>query len=523
MANDNDWEDVPESDQWEDVPNPPQRLPYSEVASAALGAGQGATFSHLPQAGGAISALGSLYTGFSDPSKAYSDTSQKLKQASYDASQDNPKSYFGGNVGGGLAAQAIPGLGIARNSKYLMAALKAAAQGGLTGEGDSEASLTSNPSQYAQDIGTGALIGGGAQLGFGALGAAANKLTPTELKKLAEQRAVKAATGQNIAALRKAANMTGPGATDLAKAEANIQRMGRDILDEGVLAPFDTVSDLAPKLTGAKNKYGQQIGEIGETMDRVAPNSVNTNDIAVKMFGYGDSIPPTEIGKRQASRISQDAENMVRMGGMSGIGFGEAQKLKNQFKYKPTDADALISNQDVSNKLRGIIGGEMDQATKRVAESGSDETKDLLKKYQEAKSKYGSFKGSSTAASDRAIKDLSNRFISPSDYAVGGAAGLSGAFSGDDDKSKTFMTAVAGALANKFARTRGSSLAAVTADNIASVLEKSPTFAKQFGQTVIEAMQRGPAALTTAHYLLMKNPQYRQEFENANTEPQEAK
>ncbi len=338
------------------------------------------------------------------------------------------------------------------------------------------------------------------------------------MRETAEQRAVKAATGQNVGALRKAAKTSSQDAGSAEKAQANIQRMGRDILDEGSLNSFDTVKDLAPKLNAAKEKYGAKIGEIGQTIDKVAPGSVNTNDMAMKLFDYADTIPETEVGKKLKQKITAEAENMVRMGGMSGIGFEDAQKLKGQFKYKPMDQDALISNQDVTNKIQGIVGKEMDTAAARTAASGSDEVKDLLGQYQQAKQKYGSFKGSSSAATDRAIKDLSNRFVSPSDYAVGSLAAVPGVMSGDP---KQIMVGLAGALANKFARERGSSTAAAIADQTANILDSSPTFAKEFGETVIEAMKRGPAALTTTHYLLMKNPKYRQEFEQGDKIPTE--
>ncbi len=488
---------------------PPKPVGPSEVVSGLAGAAQGATLGFADEIGGAAGALGGLYTGM-DPRKlmdAYSQTRDKLRGGISEAQEANPKSYLAGNVAGGFASQAVPGLGIAKGTGALMSAGKAATQGALMGAGESLENPVSDPDQFESDIAKGAAFGGAAQLGLGAVGKAASALTPTSLRNLAEQRAVKAVTGQNVGALRKAAKTTLQDAGSLDRAESNIQRMGRDILDEGALSTFDKVSDVAPKLSSAKNKYGSQIGEIGSTIDRVAPNSIDTQKISKDLLEYADTIPGTEVGKKLQNRIKAEAANLSAKPGM---GFGEAQDWKNQFKYKPMDQDALIGSQDVTNKIQKIIGKEMENAASRTSKTGSEEVKALLDQYQNAKSKYGSFKGSSSAATDRAIKDLSNRFVSPSDYAVGGMAAVPGLTTMNPGLA---MAGIAGAMANKFARERGSSTVAVTADKLAKTMESSPTFAKEFGQAILDAMQRGPAALSVSHHLLMKNPKYRAEFE----------
>lgn len=514
---------MPEAGPWDDYVNktppgeedgpwaqfkaePAKQSPTSPLVSAAYGAGQGATFGFADEA---LAGAKAAYDKFQDPNQSYGDLYDKRvgqeRQNVAMARKDNPWSYTGGAFGGSALANMIPGIGIARGASLGTTLGKTALQGALSGAGESDRSFT-DPEGLAGDALKGAAIAGGTQLAFHGLGAGLEKFRPDNLEKLAEQRAVKAALGPNTAALRKAAGISMQGGNPEA-IENKISTMGRNLLDEGVISPFNKTQDIGPRLREAAQKYGQQIGDIGSKVDEVAPNAIDTKALAEQLAAYAETIPQTLNGKKIQDRILAEAANFEEM---PGLGFGQAQEFKNQFKYKPTDQDALISNQDVSNKIRQIIGRNMEDAAAKVEGGGSEKAKDLLAQYQNAKAKYGTFKPASDAAGNEATKELARRVISPSDYAVG-LGGLGTAVA--TGSPHIAVAGLAAAAANKFARERGSSTAAVIADSLAKTLDSSPDFAKEFGQVITDALKRGPAALTATHLILMKNPSYRQQFQ----------
>lgn len=492
----------------------------SPLNSALQGAGQGLTFGYSDEG---IAAAKTLRDKFvhgdkSDFSEIYARNVAKERADLVDAQKANPGSYIGGNVAGSLPTLLIPGLGIAREAGLAATLGKAALQGGLMASGESTANPLSDPQQFATDTAEGAAIGGATQGLFSGVGSVLNKLTPTALKELAAERAVKAATGQNVSALRKITGTTLGSAGDVGAAEAGIRKVGTDILDQGALGATDTVEDLAPKLAEARKTFGGKIGEVATAIDAVVPEAVDSKKIASEILDYASSIPETVAGKKLQERLVAEAANFEQLPGMS---FTMAQDFKNQFKFKPVDADALISNQDATNKIRSIIGSNMDETAEKIA-AGGGEGAELIGQYKDFKSKYGSFKAASDAATDRVQKNLSNRFVSPSDYALGigagGATYLAGQAQGKDGGSglETLGYGALAAFANKQARTRGSSLAAVTAHTLGNLFEKSPQFAKTFGQLILDAAQRGPASLVATHNLLLKDdPQYRQQVRAA--------
>lgn len=497
---------------WEDfTPQKGIDHPTSQLSSGLQGAAQGVTFGFADELlGGAKAAYdklkegGGTFAGKTPYGDFYNKRVQEEREAVQRAKEDNPLTYTAGNVAGGFASNAIPGVGIARGAGLGTTLAKAALQGGLIGAGES---VPKDQGEFLGDIGRGAATGAATQGAFSGLAGLAGRLSPAGLDKFAEERAVKAAVGPNVSNLRQAIGTTIRGAKpeDVSK---RISKMGRDILDEDVLNTFSKTQDLGPALQGAAQKYGSQIGDIGQTIDKAIPNAVDSKKIASDLAEYAATIPSSVGGKRLQDRVMAEAANFEEM---PALGFGQAQALKNQFKYKPVDQDALISDKDVSNKVRSIIGKNMEDATARVSQSGDEGLKDLLQRYQTAKGKYGTFKSASDASGNEATKDLMRRVVSPSDYATGIGTGAVGALA--TGNPGVAAIGILGAAANKFARERGSSTAAIIANNASQAMKSSPEFAQQFGQILMDAAQRGPAAMTATHLMLMKNPSYSQQFQ----------
>ena len=531
--------------QYYDKPKPE---PMGAVAAGARGVGQ-ALFGLGDEALAGAKALFDVYRGTDrNIIDIYEEEVGKERKEVERAAEERPGMYYtglgAGLVGTALAGGAAAGLGKAASLGQQMRG--AAALGGLSGFGASEGSVLKDPGQLAADVALGAGTGAAFQ-GVLGKGAEALKKLPALARKEAAERAVKATTGQNIRALRRMGQTTHASAGDIERQAENIRKVGQDILEETVpsgkplLRGYEAIEDIAPKLSEARKAYGAQLGEVGKKVDAFYPKgSVQGANIAKKLRRYAKEIPPVDQRKALINRLQNTADDFDEVGPLT---FKKAQLFKNQFKHKPDDADLLYSDKDVINKIRSIIGKEMDdtvdelrrnidtELAKRgkgvavsVTERGGippavrgpqqrpvdlDEAarvRDLLGRYGELKGKYGTFKSAADAATDRALKNLSNRFVSPSDYGVGGvvAAGTAAA----TGNPAMLLLGAAGAAANKLARERGSAAAAAALRAVANAAE-NPNFVTKYGPKLMEAARRGPAAMAAAHAALAaSDPDY---------------
>ena len=499
----------------------------SDTESALRGAGQGVTFGFSDEMMAGGKALYDRIVNDKDFADQYDQYLQKEREMLDRARNDNPLSYMGGFAGGGLATSWIPGVGWMNIGKGASAAAnlgKAAMAGGLYGAGESQAKISEDPLQVGIDAAKGAGMGAASHHIIGKI-APAIKNQPEILRQKAAERAVKASTGQNISALRKIAGTTHKGAGDIKKYIEGMRRHGDDLLDEKVLTEsgkkmpllgrFDTAEKLAPKLNVAKDYYGGKIGEVAKGIDDAVPNAVNLKKPAGRILDEATEMATKGNLKSKsiAERAMKEAEDFELKGSGTGkVPFSEAQYLKGQFKHRPVDADALASDPKMTNSIRKYLKEEMDDTATGIAKTTSDpKLKDLAENYVKYKRGYGSFKNLGDAASDRVNKNLSNRFVSPSDYASGSTAALIGATQGST--VGPMVLAALGAGANKLSRERGSAFAARTLRDIAELMERTPNFAKKFGNAFLEASERGPGAMVATHAALMRVPQYSQFFE----------
>lgn len=521
--------------------------------SALHGALQGATFNYSDEAIAGAKALYDKLAEGKDFSEAYDERLER-ERAELERARKNPKSYMAGMAAGGMATAAVPGLGWANIGKGASVAGqmgKAALLGGLAGSGESEGNLLENQGQLAKDIALGAGAGAAFQ-GLLGKGSEALKKLPAFARKKAAERAVKATTGQNIKAIRKMGGTTHASAGDIEKFEKGVRKVGEDIMEEvtpsgkPLMQGFESVEDLAPKMAEARKYYGGKLGEVGKAVDAFYPKgSVQGSNIANKLRAYAAEIPPVAQGKKLIEQIEGVADDFDAAGNLT---FDKAKLFKNQFQYKADDADLLVSNKDVTNKIRSIIGGEMDETAdnlktnlgkvlERAGEAkpitmterggippaaqgamnvSADEVdkvkyiKNLLDQYGKYKGKYGSFKQAADAATDRAQKNLSNRFVSPSDYGVGSSVGITSAIASGNPAM--LLMGAAGAAANKLARERGSSTAAVALRKIAQLAE-NPAFSNKYAKALTNAAGDGPTAMLGVHAVLMKtDPDYKSFF-----------
>lgn len=151
------------------------------VANSAMrGVTQGATFGFGDEAYGLLGAVVNPTNsdkGFVDRYHDSRDYARKQDAQAHDA---HPYVYNGGQVAGGLATAAVPGLGglnVGKGAGLIEAAAKGAVIGGLAGAGNAE-NITDVPWEALKGAGYGALTGGALNVGGRVVSAVGDKLRP---------------------------------------------------------------------------------------------------------------------------------------------------------------------------------------------------------------------------------------------------------------------------------------------------------------------------------------------------------
>jgi hypothetical protein len=499
--------------------------PPGVIESGLAGAAQGATLGHADELAGLLGAVydkGEALLGkrgdisFGD---AYRTRRDAARRRDADQKKANPKTYTAGEIGGGIASAVATGgaLGAAGNTQR---ALGLSALGGAAaGSGYSKGDLGS--AQHMIDTGIGAALGpatyavgkagektlkGAADLaGKSKTGQAVRDYLTKKLKTTAGERAAKAAIGQNKRAYQ-----------ELAAKKGGVEGFGRKLLD--------TKLDSGKPLI----RFGNNVDEIGEKaltkLDELSPRYNQIYDQIDEMMPEGavDPLGISDAIMRKADQYNQIANRGTRekllkeaeafMDLPQGLSMKAAQAEKNAYRWKPgkglPQPDEL--SPQLQNEMKRIVGSQMDEAAERASPEIAAQLKNL-------KAEYGPIKQTAALADDRRLADLSNRFISPSDHAMG-LAGLMSNLGG--------LKAAGLALANKQVRTRGNAATAVAADKLANIVKSSPQIFGKYASVLQAANDKGAQHLGLTHQILWKNdPQYRALFsvDRVGQEPLSAK
>lgn len=508
---------------------------YSKLGSFGMGALESGTLGFADEIGGALGTIPDVIQG-KDLKTSYQHNRDKIRNEINKAEESHPDYHTAGQLTGAIGSVFIPGMGwlnATKAAKLLGAFGKGTVAGGVIGAGTSDADLTEGQfEKFGKDILKSGFVGGVAGAATNALG---NIASQKGIEQLARERAVKAATGGNIAAFRGITNTTHKNAGGISEPKRKINEAGKDVLDEPDLLGWTSKSkDLAVGLENAMKKYGKEIGAVADQIDALVPNAVNAKNIASEIRNYSHSLAKTQGSLKQSlDNVAQIYDDIGR------FSFKEANKYKQSHKFTVTDKDALISDADAINKVREIVSKEMEETVKRLSvpqpfeliqQQASDgkirnlpsnyqeQLDGLLEKYLFNKKKYGTFKELSNATTDRYLKDLSNRYVSPSDYAAGIAtSGTSGSMN-----PAKIPIAITGAGTNKILRERGSAFAAKTlnatakltgtiSDNLSKVLEYMPEKLGKYADPLLTAASRGPQSLAAANFILQQTqPEYRE-------------
>lgn len=484
MADGKPWEDFrqkPEATEkpWEDFKDGKPKVDNSGSAQTTLEQfGNTATGGYLPH----LQAMSekvmfpvmNLFTGNDIKADNYVDARDKNISRQEEMAKQNPKSALLGQGAGIGASLLLPAGSAAKGATALGRIGNAAKVGAMYGAamnpGDTEGELS--PLQLVAR-GKNALIGGGLGAGGAAIGegiSAGGKYISNKMASIAEEKAFKS---------------LGPYQRDTLKAAkkaGQVKEIGRELLDEGLLNGAPSWKTLGERTAKAANEKGAAL----ETLVDDIATRADALDPASKAIALpGQSAAKTSGIDRAAVSKALREELISKHADIPGAASRNAkiEKLISEFesggeRFIPVrDNEELkravgkmikwdrLPNADIplEEEVQRALYGKIKQGSEDAAEYLSRQLGDgTAEAFKGAKKSYGNLKTASDIASKRAAKDSANRFLSPSDYGTGALGAILGASTGDSWESKLKNGALGFAAAglNKFARTRGNSIAA---------------------------------------------------------------
>lgn len=277
---------------------PPEEAPAQDEPGylEALGRGalQGVTFGFGDEVQGALESI------FTD--KTYQQARDEARQANARAQAAHSTTYGIGELGGGLATAAIPGLGIAEGAGLGTVAAKSALAGGLSGLGTSEATDIGG---LAKDVGEGAAFGAvGGALAHGA-GKVAGKVLGS-----AEERATNQAVKGLVAGEGKVPGAAMSTTRKLVEHET-VPALINEPVGNTTLAreAYKPAEEIQPLLDAKKAEIGQGLDAIYDKADQ-ASGGVKVSDLVKH---YDDQIAELSKspGNRQLTKAIEDTRDDV--------------------------------------------------------------------------------------------------------------------------------------------------------------------------------------------------------------------
>jgi len=514
----------------------------SPVESAISGAAQGLTFGFSDEIIGAARAGVGKLKGEGSFTDLYPKYRDEQRQHIGHAKSDNPISFGVGTVG----SLVVPGVAAAKGASVFSLlpraasstaanVAKAGAAGALTGAGYSNANPTESPAklkEFGKDVAVGGAVGAALQGAFSAVAGIGNALRPSSLRKLAEEKAVKAA-GAMTREQR-----------ELARA-GTLRPLGRELLDKKIVTFGASLEDVAERAGAQKAAAGQEIGNALQKVDDLvaaAKGAADDGTIALPeqakaafkaQLDDAYQFNMQRIGQRiEKEIIAPNAKNPLLRGEMQKLA-AIADDFKSQAPQTLAEGNVIkgtqgkITNfnsdtvpQAFKQEVYGIIKTELEDVVEKTAQLQAavakntglqvpklaEGAKDAKAAYVAAKKSYGLSKEAEEIAERRLGTVRSNRELSLTDYIAGGAGLASG--------GPAQALLLGGA--NKLLRRYGDAALAVGADKLALVIEKSPEALGKFGPLLIKAA-RDNTSLMATHTALMKDPEYAAIIKNTPT------
>ncbi len=459
------WEEVPLDDDggdWEEVPvDDGKKIPGYE--SLLRGIAQGGTMGYSDEIVGGLEGGLKALTSDQSLADAYKQSRDESRANNLAAQKANPGTYTTGEVGGAIGSAFIPGANIAKGAGLLKTALHAAALGGATGLGYSDAD---NAKDLAIDTGKSALTGG-------ALGAGAHVVGPMINKGIthfADEAGQTAAwlAGKSLGAERGTRRSIG---------NKIVNKAGRQALDEGILSPFANTEDMIARNKAVQIKGGDLMNEAYSAVDDAGASTFNPLDAATDVENKLGDFYRSPINRGETNQLENTIESIL-MRGDGNIPIKEAQALKEELgKVANWKNNLNVSDKEkMAREAYGIVSGHIDDAVKNGAEAidaaGLNETLNQGKKL------YGNSKTAEKLLDIKQAREQGNNLFGLTDAITGaGALGYGGMT--DDWKGAGGIM-----LAKKGLQKYGAQNAALGLNKISKQLLKSPQ--------MVELYQKAP-------------------------------
>lgn len=392
------------------------------------------------------------------PGAGYSAGRDQARRDVREAAAANPKTFIAGNVAGALAVP-VPG-GAAKPfqtviGRSLENAAKFGAQGAVAGFGSSDADLLKGEfADAAADTALGAGVGAG--MGFATGPAAygwARHVRPA-LQRLAQSRAVSAIapTAGLANRLRKKGFSTEP----------ELQQLGADVLEAGVLKPFGTAAGAQERTAQIMASEGANIGAALDKADDLVAQGVARSPSRnfQRQAALGELLRAADTPAAEA-KLPGVANKLLEGVGEDSLAqspstFRELWKNKTQLQevLKP-DEFSNLEQRLYRRGVRGYTGGVYDQLESAI---GPDE----IGKVREAAKKYGTAANIDDLLREQVSRSATHQPVSLGDTARGMA------FEGVTPGGSTVAT-----LLSSLLRGRTDSTIATAANRLSKVRQPS--------------------------------------------------
>jgi hypothetical protein len=320
------------------------------------------------------------------------------------ARKENPLTYVGSELGGGIATSFIPGVGLAKGASLARNIGAAAGMGALSGAGYSDGDLEDR----AKGAGMGAGVGGA----LGGMGALASKGLQRLSPRLAE--VATGATGKELSTKFK------PGS-------------GEALLEKGIVGWTTTPAKIAEK---AEKQLAGHSAEIGNSLGKI--DQISKDQIMANLFTERAKLSGNEANRKAISLLDKEIAEFAKSPKMRDA--QDIWNVKKAFEGKvnwltrQTKPGITQANEKVAGALRSAVADVAESQSPDLARKFAQERQafSLLAPIKEAaereaatlnQRKIGGMLDTAAGAGGTAASLLSGRGTLES-LAAGGAAAL---------------------------------------------------------------------------------------------------
>lgn len=247
--------------------------------------------------------------------------------------------------------------------------------------------------------------------------------------------------------------------------EGRAQKIGQDLLEEGVVKAGRTAGDLRPRLEKMKSKTGELIGKYLDDADAAAKAAGSGFDLRRVIERLEKEVLPAfdapGLGTQRAQLkrlIKEYADKAAE-----GVGFADANRFKSVLQETISQWKDVPASQKVKAEVQRVLKEEVDGQLHKTLGTEAGEG------FSKAKGKFGSAADALDANASAVDRALGNRSLSLTDYLTGGMGVAGSAATGNITPA---IVGLAAAGANKVARERLSSVLAAGSYKAAQSLER---------------------------------------------------